>query len=155
WPMAKTTFPPDFKAGSDANAGKFITSPEGTIVEKATGKQPPYIIGFPFPAIDENDPAAGIKVLWNYFYRTWYYGNLLAESQLNWLSPGGLDRRADAVASFCYYDGIPQDELPGANPENFLSRSLTRVVSPADLNGTASLGWRYRDAGRRDSTWAY
>src|SRR5262249_30145712 len=47
WPMAKTTLPPDFKAGSDANEGKFTTSPEGTIIEKATGKQPPYIIGFP------------------------------------------------------------------------------------------------------------
>src|SRR5262245_3251393 len=48
WPMAKTNFPPDFKAGSEANAGKFDTSPEGTIIDKATGKQPPYVIGFPF-----------------------------------------------------------------------------------------------------------
>jgi hypothetical protein len=155
WPMAKTNFPPDFKAGSDANEGKFTTSPEGGIVEKATGKQPPYIIGFPFPTIDEKDPAAGVKILWNHFYRTWYYGNILAESQVNWISPTGLERRADVHVSFGYYDGIPQDELPGANPENFLYRQLALVVGPADLNGTASLSWRYRDPGKRDSTWAY
>mgnify|MGYP006887598284 CR=1 FL=1 len=40
WPVANTNHPPDFKAGSDANAGKVTTSPEGTILDKATGKQP-------------------------------------------------------------------------------------------------------------------
>jgi hypothetical protein len=155
WPMAKTTFAPDFKAGSDANEGKFTTSPEGTIIDKATGKQPPYIIGFPFPTIDEKDPAAGVKILWNQFYRNWYFGNLQAESQLNWLSPSKLERRADAVANYCYYDGVPKDELPVANPDNFLFRSLSLVVAPTDVYGTAALGWRYRDPGKRDSTWAY
>ena len=29
------------------------------------------------------------------------------------------------------------------------------TVSPADLNGTAALSWRYRDASKRDSNWAY
>src|SRR5262245_58496863 len=65
WPVAKTTFPPDFKAGSDANEGKFTTSPEGTVIETATGKQPAYVLGFPFPKIDEKDPAAAVKIIWN------------------------------------------------------------------------------------------
>src|SRR5215831_16653406 len=55
WPIAKTTFPPDFKAASEANEGKFTISPDGTILDKATGKQPAYIMGVPFPAIDEKD----------------------------------------------------------------------------------------------------
>jgi len=155
WPMAKYNIPPDFKAGSDANEGKFTTSPEGTILDKATGKQPPYIIGYPFPKIDDKDPVAAVKILWNHFYRTWYFGNILAESQVNWISPTGLERRADVHVSFGYYDGIPQDEMPAANPDNFLYRNLALVVGPADLNGTAALTWRYRDATKRDSTWAY
>ena len=154
WPMSKFTFPPDFKAGSDANEGKFTTSPEGTILDK-TGKQPAYVIGHPFPKIDDKDPAAAVKILWNHFYRTWYFGNLLAESQINWLSPTSLERRADVHVSFAYYDGIPQDEMPAANPDNFLYRNLSLVVGPADLNGTAALTWRYRDAEKRDQTWAY
>ena len=155
WPAANTTFPPDFKAGTEANAGKFTTSPEGTILDKATGKQPPYNIGFPFPTIDAKDPTAAVQIVWNYFYRSWYYGNILAESQVNWVSPTGLERRADVQASFSYYDGIPQDELPQVNPDNFLYRSLALVVGPADLNGTAALSWRYRDAKQRDSSWSY
>jgi hypothetical protein len=155
WPVANTTFPPDFKAASEANEGKFTTGPDGSIVDKATGKQPAYVMGYPFPTVDEKDPAAAVKILWNNFYRSWYYGNILAESQVNWVNPTRLERRADVQASFGYYDGVPQDELPTANPQNFLYRSLALVVGPADLNGTAALTWRYRDPGKRDASWSY
>jgi len=155
WPAAKTVFPPDFKAATDANEGKFTTGPDGGLLEKATGTQPTYILGLPFPTIDEKDPAAGVKIVWNMFYRSWYFGNIFAESQVNWVNPTGLERRADIQASFAYYDGLPKDELPAENPHNFLYRQLALVIGPADLNGTAALSWRYRDPAMRDSTWAY
>ena len=63
WPADQNTDAPDFTAGTDANAGKFTISPDGTIIDKATGKQPPYLIGLPFPTIDDKDPAAGYKIL--------------------------------------------------------------------------------------------
>jgi hypothetical protein len=155
WPASQFNWPPDFKAGSDANAGKFITNEVGTVLDKSTNKQPEYVIGFPFPTVEASDPAAAVKILWNHFYRTWYFGNLEAESQINWVSPGGLERRADVNVKFGYYDGVPADERPDKNPENFLYRNLSLVVGPADLNGTAALTWRYRDPDKRDSTWAY
>src|SRR5262249_58455980 len=131
WPADKKSNAPEFNAGTDANAGKFTTSPEGTILDKTTGKQPSSIIGLPFPTIDDSDPAAGFKILWNYFYRTWYYGgNIYAESQINWMAPTGLERRVDAHASYAYYDGVPQEDLPASNPDNFLYRNLVLVVSP-------------------------
>ena len=49
---------------------------------------------------------------------------------------------------------VPESERR-SNPENLNARFLAVTVSPADLNGTASLSWRYRDAGTRDSTWAF
>ena len=154
WPDGKYITPPDFRAASEKNAGQLDTDASGTIVEKGSGKQPPFILGYPFPIIDPADPKAGAKVLWNFFYRTWYFGTLRAESQLNWVAPKKLDRRADVDVSFEYYDGVPEGErLP--NPDNFSVRFLTITVSPADLNGTASLSWRYRDPNKRDSVWAY
>ncbi len=155
WPASQYNWPPDLKASTEANADKFTTSPTGTIIDKATGKQPPYVMGHPFPTIDPQDPEAAVKILWNHFYRTWYFGNIHAQSQLNWMNPAGLERRADVDVRFAYYDGIPRDELPPSNPDNFLYRNLSLVVGPADLNGTAALTWRYRDADKRDSTWAY
>jgi hypothetical protein len=111
-------------------------------------------VGLPFPVIDPADPKAGAKVLWNVYYARWYTGSIHAETQLNWVSPKALERRADLIADFEYYDGIPKaDRLP--NPENFDTRVLAVTIAPADLNGTASLTWRYRDPNKRDSTWAY
>lgn len=154
WPADQFNWAPDFLAGSEKNAGQLDVDDVGTIIEKGSGKQPPFLIGFPFPLIDKSDPKAAAKILWNFFYRTWYFGNLYAESQLNWIAPTKLERRSDVFVSFEYYDGVPAGErLP--NPENFSVRFLTITMSPADLNGTAALSWRYRDPTKRDSTWAY
>jgi hypothetical protein len=154
WPLGLYMWPPDFKAASEKNAGQLDVNDNGTIIEKGANKQPPYIMGFPFPIIDPADPKAGTKILWNYSYRLWYLGSLRAETQLNWVAPKNLDRRADVGASFEQYDGIPPDErLP--NPDNFSVRILATTMSPADLNGTAALTWRYRDSDKRDSNWAY
>jgi hypothetical protein len=154
WPPEKFNWPPDFSAATEKNAGQLDVNEIGTIIEKGSGKQPQYVLGFPFPIIDRQDPKAGSKVLWNYFYRTWYFGTLHAESQLNWVAAKALERRSDVSANFEYYDGVPEGErLP--NPENFSIRFLTITSSPADLNGTAALSWRYRDSNKRDSNWAY
>src|SRR5262249_6197680 len=85
WPGDKYTWPPDLLAGTKSNEGKFAIGPEGGVIDKATGKQPPFIIGHPFPTIEASDPQAAVKALWNFFYRTWYFGNLMAESQVNWV----------------------------------------------------------------------
>ena len=37
----------------------------------------------------------------------------------NWISTTSLERRADVHVSFGYYDGVPQEEIPGQNPDNF------------------------------------
>ena len=154
WPLGKYVVPPDFRAASERNAGQLDVDAVGTIVEKGSGKQPPYVFGYPFPIIDAADPTAGAKIVWNYFYRTWYFGTLHAESQLNWVAPKRLERRADVDANFEFYDGMPESQrLP--NPENFSVRFLTVTLSPTDLNGTAALSWRYRDPSKRDSVWAF
>ncbi|HZR82788.1 MAG TPA: DUF1329 domain-containing protein [Candidatus Binatia bacterium] len=154
WPADKYNWPPDFKAASEANEGKFKVGPQGEIQTAEGGPPPQYILGHPFPRIDAKDPQAGVKIIWNYFYRTYYFGNIFAESQVNLVAPGGLERRLDVAQSYAQYDGVPVEErIP--NPENFLSQALTVVTSPADLNGTAALSWRYRDPGKRDSSWAY
>lgn len=147
-------FPADFAAASKANAGKFSIGDQGHIIEASSGKQPPYILGYPFPEIDPADKDAGVKILWNYFYYYWYFGNLHAESQVNWIAPEDLERRTDQNVNFMYYDGSPERDRV-ANPQNFLSKQVIATMSPTDLYGTAALAWRYRDPRKRDSAWAY
>jgi hypothetical protein len=155
WPVDRYTWPTDFLAASGENAGRYDIAPEGHVVEKASGRQPPYILGFPFPTIEADDPTAASKIVWNYLYRTWYFGSLRAESQINMVSRTGLERRLDVTASFMYFDGVPAAERPAENPGNFLVKFLTVVAKPADVNGTAALSWRYRDPNKRDASWAY
>lgn len=147
-------FPPDFLAASKANAGKFKIGSEGEVLDNSTNEQPPYILGHPFPDIDPKDPQAAVKAVWNYFYYFWYFGNLHAESQVNWINPEELERRTDQDVNFLYYDGSPERDRV-ENPQNFLSKQLIITQAPTDLYGTAALAWRYRDPRKRDSAWAY
>ncbi len=154
WPDSAYAWPTDFEAATKANEGKYEIGPAGQVVEKATGKQPDFIIGFPFPTIDEKDPQAASKIIWNFNYRTWYFGNSKNESQVNWVSNRKLERRMDVEASFKYYDGVPAGERED-NPQNLSVQFLTVVQAPADVNGTAALSWRYRDPEKRDSSWSF
>ena len=104
WPEERYNWPEDFHAATKQNAGRYTTGKLGEILDSSTGKQPPYILGFPFPQIDPADP----KAVWNFFYRTYYFGNLRAESQLNMMNPGSLERRLDVDVRFMYYDGVPE-----------------------------------------------
>jgi len=154
WPVGTTKRDPEFLQASERNRGKLDVDARGTIIDKATGKQPPYIVGFPFPDVDAKDPTAGVKVLWNNFYEGYYLGNIHAETELNWVNPGALDRRSVQDVNFAYYDGQAERyRLP--NPQNFISQFLTTAVSPTDLHGTTALTWRYREADKRDSNWAF
>src|SRR5215475_5798326 len=154
WPAGTFNWPPDFKASTEKNPGQFKISEQGSVVLNSTGEQPPYILGYPFPIIDANDPQAGAKIVWNFFYLNWYFGSVHAQSQVNWVQPHAMERRTDQDVRFNYFDGISEhDRIP--NPQNFSVQFLTTTETPADLAGTASLNWRYRDADKRDSTWAF
>jgi len=74
---------------------------------------------------------------------------------LNWVSRTGVERSAVQDVYFLYYDGQPRHYSPKANPQNFLFQFLALTTSPADLQGTAALGWRFKDPTKRDSSWAY
>ena len=154
WKEGSYHWSPEFREQSAANRGKFDVDADGGIVEKATGKQPARIYGYPFPDVQPTDPQAALKILWNYFYITLSFGNLHAESQVNWVSPTGLERRTDQDVRFFYYDGQVESESP-ENPQNLQSQQLIVARKPNDLNGTAALAWRSRDPKKRDSAWAF
>ncbi len=87
-------------------------------------------------------------------YRSWYFGNMHAESQILWVGPKGVQRRSDLSVNWEIFDGVPESERPD-NPQGFTYRNLMIAMTPADLNGVAALTWRYKDPGKHDSNWAY
>jgi hypothetical protein len=73
---------------------------------------------------------------------------------VNWITPTSMERQSVQDVSFAYYDGqLAHYRMP--NPENFTMQQLVNTLSPADLQGTTALTWRYRDPDKRDSNWVY
>ena len=154
WPLGEQRWEQEFTDATAANAGRYAVDEAGTIVEAATGKQPPFIYGFPFPKIDPADPKAAVKVLWNSYYGYWYLGNSHNEVRLIWVNPDRVDREAGQDVNFLYYDGqAERNRRP--NPNNYFMQMVSTATSPADLSGTTALTWRFREADKRDQNWAY
>ena len=154
WPDGAFAWEQEFREATETNRGRFSLNEEGTVVEQATGKQPPYIYGFPFPEIAAGDPQAAAKILWNSYYGYWYLGNSYNQVRVTWVNPTGVEREVGQDVHFLYYDG--QDKryrIP--NPNNLFMQFIATATYPADMNGTTALTWRYRDSDKRDSNWVY
>jgi len=154
WPANTFRWESAFQEATLGNKGKYDLNVKGTIIDKATGEQPSYVYGFPFPDIDENDPKAAAKILWNSYYGYWYLGNSRNEVRLVWANPDGIDREAGQDVFFMYYDG-QSEPYRVENPKNLLMQMIATTTFPTDLQGTTALSWRYRDPDKRDSSWAY
>jgi hypothetical protein len=154
WPLGQYKWDKEFLEATELNSTRLALSESGTVVDKNSGEQPPFVLGYPFPKIDKNDPQAGAKILWNYFYGFWQHGSLHTNSQVNWVGPAGLERMSIQDVSFMYYDG-QFERYRAPNPQNFSMQQLVNTMYPADLQGTTALSWRYRDPQKRDSNWVY
>ena len=155
FPNDRFKFDDSFNEGTQRNRTAIVLGPDKQPVDKATGKRPEYLQGLPFPDIDEKDPDAGYKILWNLAYAYYAGGNSHNWTLLNWISPTGVGRAAVQDVYFLYYDGQPKKYAPAKNPENLLFQLLAVTASPADLQGTAALSYRFKDPTKRDLSWAY
>lgn len=155
WPDGAMSWDDEFLAETHANGERLTVDARGSIVERATGRQPSSVYGFPFPAIDAGDPQAAVKILWNHYYGFWSQGNNRTVTMLNFVDRRSLEREITQDVHIAYYDAQPSWRRPPVNPDNLLTQMLATTVSPADLQGTTALSWRYRDAEKRDALWAY
>jgi hypothetical protein len=155
YPLGHARWEKPFLAATEQNAGQLDVDDIGSIVYTAGGKQPEYLYGIPFPVIDANDPKAGVKVIWNQFLAYWSgSGSSFNVALLSMVSPKAIDRQIHADGYFVFHDG-QRETYRRPNPLNLQSQFLGVASFPADLQGTASLTWRYRDPSKRDSVWAY
>ncbi len=146
---------PIFERALGENRGRYDVADDGTIVEIATGKPPAYIYAWPFPDISADDPKAAIKIVWNYFYTTFYGGNSHYRADLLWISRRGLDRSIEVDSFVKHYQGQHPRFREGNQNNDLLTQTLSEVLSPTDVAGIVSLSWRYRSPNKRDSIWSY
>ncbi len=140
-----------FVAASAKNAGKFDISPEGDLVEKATGKIPLYnIYGYPFPDIDVKDPKAGAKIIANFNWQVYRFMGSTLRRPLLWINPSGLERYIDGVDTRLYMSGRPPGQEIKRNPDLVLTYQFQNVLQPMTMKGTNTMSYIYMD--KRDNT---
>ena len=154
YPQGTARWERSFLDSTEKNAGQLDADDAGTIVYKGSGKQPDYVYGIPFPTIDPSDPKAAVKIVWNQFLAYWSGGSSFNITLVSMLQPKGIDREIHADGYFQFYDG-QAEKYRRPNPNNLQSQFLGVATYPTDLDGTASLTWRYRDPSKRDSVWAF
>jgi hypothetical protein len=155
FPRGRFRWDDGFDEATRRNGETLVLDEAKQPVDKATGQRPAYITGIPFPKIDQADPDGGYKVLWNLAYAYYTGGNSRNWTLLNWLSRTGVQRQSTQDVYFLYYDAQPREYSPKTNPENLLFQFLAATASPADIQGTAALGYRFKDPAKRDLSWAY
>ncbi|HKA52563.1 MAG TPA: DUF1329 domain-containing protein, partial [Candidatus Binatia bacterium] len=81
-----------FKAGSESNAGKYYVTDEGYMYEASSKTWPHFWYGFPFPDLDEKDPKAGYKVMYNHQVARFQVDDVYWFLAIKWATPTGFDR---------------------------------------------------------------
>ena len=97
FPNSRFQWDDGFAEASRANREHLTLDAKKQPVDRETGKRPDYITGHPFPDIREDDPDAGIKILWNMAYTVYNGGNSRNVTSLGWVSPTGIDRSSPST----------------------------------------------------------
>jgi hypothetical protein len=147
-------FQPCVTESMTSNAGKYEVDERGEIISAEGGKEPEFILGFPFPKIDPSDPRAGAKIMYNKEYHSYSFANIKYPWNMIWVGRSTGHEREIGCTAY----NFPFQGYPGArdlsNPEGMLKYTLFTVDSPVDVAGTAVLLWRFRGA-KSDSNFGY
>jgi len=122
-----------------------------------------YIAGLPFPNFDPNEPQAGLKLAWNFYWR-WLgddskTGGGTEQGKIirYVIEKDGSERRADVLHHAIKTRGRVTLEarptIPGYEHIDWMQ--LRADEYPRDTAGTTTLEIRYADANREDDLYIY
>jgi len=142
-----------FKAGSEANEGKYYVTDDGYMYETASKTWPHFWYGFPFPNVDEKDPLAGYKIMYNHQVARFQVDDVYWFLAVKWATPTGFDRSVEFGAYANWFIG--RHSGPMDNPDDCYQKDLVFGTSPYDVVGVSNLTWWHTDPEMWQSIWAF
>ena len=122
-----------------------------------------YVAGLPFPKFDPNDPQAGLKLAWNFYWRwlgdDYKNGGSTKEGRIirDVIERDGSERRGTVVAHSIFTRNRvsldPKPVFPGYEYIDWMQ--LRADEYPRDTSGTTTLEIRYADPAREDDFYIY
>jgi hypothetical protein len=129
-----------------------------------------WVAGKPFPIIDENDPAAPVKIMYN-FQNTHYFsddlGLHLVDADTGSLYVDAKGHRHYNIERHFVSDWLrvlqfqgrlhhePKPAFENNVDGAFRKSGLYPLIEPFDLKGVGGVSYRYTDLIRQDDTWLY
>src|SRR6185369_15432105 len=105
-----------FRQLTEANQGKYDVDARGVLIETSTGTWPRYRAGgFPFPVVEQNDPKAAYKIIYNFVSRGGPIDDLDVVLNIFWVDGKGLNRYVDFAGKVLSYGSRWSGPLP--NPD--------------------------------------
>ena len=155
------TLPPEalqygsrFRQLTEENLGKYDVNEHGVLIETSTGTWPRYRVGgFPFPVMDQNDPKAAYKVIYNFASRGGPVDDIDLLLNIFWVDSKNLNRSVDFKVHILSHGSRWSGPIP--NPDETAVKGLGYGIAPYDVVGIATLSWGYLDPDKWDSRWAY
>ncbi|HEY2773466.1 MAG TPA: DUF1329 domain-containing protein [Candidatus Binatia bacterium] len=160
-PYEKIPVPADYQAATEKYSPQVKLGKDNTVENWVAGK--------PFPVIDNNDPQAAQKIMYN-FERTHYFTETLdlnltdADTGALYIDANGnrhynVERHfvPEWLRIFRYEGRIkhPPMKVEPNNDRTFHKAGLYPLIEPFDLKGVGGVSFRYQDQARQDDTWLY
>jgi hypothetical protein len=114
-----------------------------------------WVSGVPFPNVDEHDPDAGWKLVWNFYYASPEGDNV--DNKVTYLlisGDSGLERTQDWLFQRVYYKGRLGGDKPVLDDGTVLTKTVFVATAPEDIRGLGTFTVRY-DEPRFEDSWAY
>jgi len=123
--------------------------------DPATREVSGWVCGVPFPNVSPDDPNAGDKLIWNFYYAS-PEGDITHNriSYLQISGDKGLESVSDWIFLRYYYKGRTSDDKPVLDDGSVLTRTLFVATAPQDVKGVGTFTVRY-DSPRIEDNWAY
>ncbi|MCC4118482.1 DUF1329 domain-containing protein [Aromatoleum toluclasticum] len=123
--------------------------------DPATREVSGWVCGVPFPNVSADDPHAGDKLIWNFYYAS-PEGDI-AHNRLSYLQINGdkgLESTQDWLFLRYYYKGRTSDDNHVLDDGSVLTKTLFVATAPQDVKGVGTFTVRY-DSPKMEDTWAY
>ena len=159
-PTERIDWPPPYKEATEKYSSQVRLAPNRLSLVG-------YVAGQPFPLIDDNDPDAAVKIMWNMDFRPmWtddfdarYFGCVEVYEKL-----GNPYNEIDfqLIGHYGAYNEVGRTEVEPipTDPDYRTSDIMFRWrafpwLSPAQLRGSGIIGYRYGAPARGDDSWSY
>jgi len=149
----KIDWPPSYKEATEKYSSQVKLSPDGRDMLN-------YVAGAPFPAVDENDPQAGAKWMWNHEQKSVYTDNIGCGWNVELVNSKGERERffgSNFWRRMMWRGRLVLDPKPTIphDPAIGYTEQWGPLHDPNDLKGAGALNFRYVSPDVPDDSYLY